>query len=80
MRLVLGGVLFASSLVSVSLARSDQQPLQSEAGPFDAAFDAAFDAFVEDTLQAWHVPGLSVAVVDGGKTYSKVSVSSSPRC
>lgn len=76
MRLVLGGVLFASSLVSVSLARSDQQPLQSEAGPFDAAFDA----FVEDTLQAWHVPGLSVAVVDGGKTYSKVSVSSSPRC
>ena len=39
----------------------------------DGPFDKAFDEFVEDTLAIFHVPGLSVAVVDGEHTYSKVT-------
>lgn len=38
----------------------------------EALFDSAFDAFVEATLQEWHVPGLSIAVVENGKIASKV--------
>ena len=40
-------------------------------------FDSAFDAFVEATLLEWHVPGLSIAIVDDGKVFSKVLFSSS---
>jgi CubicO group peptidase (beta-lactamase class C family) len=34
--------------------------------------DGTFDAFVETILQEWHVPGLSIAVIDGEKTFAKV--------
>jgi CubicO group peptidase (beta-lactamase class C family) len=36
-------------------------------------FDETFDAFVEKLLQEWHVPGMSVAVIDGDQTFAKVS-------
>lgn len=36
-------------------------------------FDEEFDRMVEETLQHWHVPGLSVAVVHGDDTFAKVS-------
>ena len=38
----------------------------------DTVFDPSFDVFVEDTLRELHIPGLSIAVVDGGKIVSKV--------
>lgn len=34
-------------------------------------FDEEFDRMVEETLQHWHVPGLSVAVVHGDDTFAK---------
>ncbi|KAJ5692467.1 hypothetical protein N7462_001890 [Penicillium macrosclerotiorum] len=34
-------------------------------------FDAEFDALVEETLEEWKTPGLSIAVVHGSNTYSK---------
>lgn len=34
--------------------------------------DETFDAFVQTLLQEWHVPGMSVAVVDGDQTFAKV--------
>ena len=77
MRSALCRVLLLFSLVSVREAAvlgPPQQPIQitSEDEPL---FDTTFDAFVEATLQKWHVPGLSIAVVDNGKTVSKVSFS-----
>ncbi|KAK4546995.1 hypothetical protein LTR36_001215 [Oleoguttula mirabilis] len=45
-----------------------QQPLQPEEAPY---FDKAFEEFVLDTIGAWHMPGLSIAVVDGENVYSK---------
>ena len=34
--------------------------------------DETFDAFVQTLLQEWHVPGMSIAVVDGDQTFAKV--------
>lgn len=51
-----------------------QQPIILRSG-LDEGFDSIFDDFVEKTLKEWHVPGLSIAVVDNGKIVSKVSFS-----
>jgi hypothetical protein len=38
----------------------------------DGLLDKNFEKLVEEMLQVWHVPGVSVAVVDGGNTWFKV--------
>lgn len=35
--------------------------------------DAEFEKFALAKLEAWHVPGMSIAVVDGDETWSAVS-------
>lgn len=40
--------------------------------PDDFPFTPEFDKLVADTLDHWHTPGISIAVVDGDKTFSKV--------
>jgi hypothetical protein len=37
--------------------------------------DERFDDLVKKTLQFWHIPGLSVGIVDGDKTWSKAGLS-----
>lgn len=34
---------------------------------------AKYDKLINESLERWHVPGISIAVVDGDSTYSKVS-------
>jgi len=34
--------------------------------------DETFEKLVKEALEVWHVPGVSVAVVDGDKTYVSV--------
>lgn len=48
----------------------DQQiPLQEgEVSPFSPAFNE----LVSQNLDYWHVPGISIAVVNGDETFSKV--------
>jgi CubicO group peptidase (beta-lactamase class C family) len=41
----------------------------SENGPLDKKFER----LVKEILDTWHVPGVSVAVVDGENTYARVS-------
>lgn len=68
---VVNAILLIYSLVNVreaTAAELQQQPIQ--AANFE--FDSAFDAFVENTLEDWHVPGLSIAIIDHGKVFSKV--------
>ena len=36
--------------------------------------DKKFEKLVTETLDHWHVPGISIAVVDGDKPYAQVSV------
>ena len=57
-------------VVRAAEPRDSQQPIPH--WNKDPLFNSAFDAFVEATLQEWHVPGLSIAVVDNGKIVSKV--------
>ncbi|KUJ14891.1 putative penicillin-binding protein [Mollisia scopiformis] len=37
----------------------------------DGPLDKKFENLVEETLELWHVPGISLAVVDGEKTFAK---------
>lgn len=34
--------------------------------------DETFDALARTLLEEWHVPGMSVAVIDGDQTFAKV--------
>ena len=40
--------------------------------PDASPFTPDFDKLVVDTLDHWHTPGISIAVIDGDKTFSKV--------
>jgi hypothetical protein len=42
-------------------------------GNGDSPLDHNFEKLVLDALELWHVPGVSVAVVDGDNTWSKMS-------
>lgn len=65
---------FLIVLVKATPPSPPQRPLKANVVT-DSIFDANFDTFVKDTLEAWHVPGLSIAVVDGDSVYSKVLIS-----
>ena len=70
------------SLLSIGIATVNglsQQPIQITSGD-NGPFDTEFDAFVEATMHVWHVPGLSIAVVDNGTIFSKVLYSSIKLC
>ena len=78
MRCIVRLLLVPLLLVSVGKATlsgtlQQQQRLQTTSQD-KSLFDSAFDAFVQATLREWHVPGLSIAVVDNGKVSSKVSL------
>lgn len=62
--------IFSLSLASV-FARGNrlQEPLlDSRSNPFSPELDA----LVEETLDHFHVAGLSIAVIDGNETFAKV--------
>ena len=60
--------LFAFSAF-FAVSRAHQIPLTA---PHASPLTPGFDALVAETLAHWHTPGLSIAVVDGDKTFSKV--------
>ena len=60
------------SLISSSFA-TQQEILGSNEG---SPFDSHFEKLVNETLDMWHVPGLSIAVVDGDSMWAEVSLSS----
>lgn len=54
-----------------ALCEAFQIPLKK---PNTSPFTPAFDKLVAETLDHWHTPGVSIAVVDGDQTFSKVYV------
>lgn len=48
--------------------RSLNMPVAGQESPFDAEFDQ----LVHTILEEWKIPGLSIAVVHGSHTHSKV--------
>jgi hypothetical protein len=60
-------------LVTNSASRHISEQLSLEPGwSYEPYLDESFDKYVEETLEHWKVPGLSIAVVDGDGVYSKV--------
>jgi hypothetical protein len=49
-------------------ATSKQKILGSKNGPFNADFEK----LVNETLELWYVPGISIAVIDGEDTWAQV--------
>jgi hypothetical protein len=49
------------------------EPSIIESNPENGPLDKKFEKVVRETLEVWHVPGISVAVVDGENTYAQVS-------
>jgi len=72
-----GMVTFA--LILTQLPFSLQQTLQQQV-PLHAPehvsspFTASFDTYVDELLSEWHTPGMAIAVVKGGQTWSKVTL------
>ena len=60
------------SISSIGIATDRQQPLEA-ASAYSGWFNPDFDDLVESTLRQWHVPGLSIAVIDNGQISSKVA-------
>lgn len=56
--------------ISYCLPSQDQIPLHE---PDHYPFASELDKSVVRLMNDWHVPGLSIAIVNGNETYSKVS-------
>ena len=52
-----------------TLSETLQIPLST---PGTSPFTTDFDKLVAETLAHWNTPGVSIAVVDGDQTFSKV--------
>ena len=77
-------LLLYSTLCFLIIGRNQASPPRSQQLPLGtdvtriSFLNADFDAFVHDTLEAWHVPGLSIAIVDGDAIHAKVLICPSP--
>lgn len=65
-------ILLAKSTADTARTDGTQRPIKAAAGG-QPWFEDAFDDFVEKVLSSFHVPGLSVAVMDNGDIFSKVN-------
>ena len=66
--------------MSLAVAREGgQQPLLINEPPLlnTLPFSPVFDKFVATTIKHFHIPGLSMAVINGNETCAKVSLPSS---
>ena len=62
--------LFYEALLTLPgvIADSKQHVLQSRSSPFHKEFEK----LVKENLDFWHVPGISIAVVDGEESWAEV--------
>ena len=65
-------VLLALTSICRAAISQQQQPILSENAVSKTYLDDELDTFVEGILQQYHVPGMSLAVVDGGDIFSRV--------
>jgi hypothetical protein len=74
--------ILLAAVVGSATADVGQKPLwtTSEAGPETgkpASFPKRVDEYIEKLMNHYHVPGMSIGVVHGEKTFSKASCISS---
>ena len=61
-------IYFCALLFCYSVALADQ----ASPGERPSPLNEDFNKFVHQNLDYWHVPGISIAVVDNNETFSKV--------
>lgn len=59
---------------TAALTTETQKVLSSSDGEKRNPLDSKFEQFALGLLDEWHVPGMSIAVVDGDETWAAVSV------
>lgn len=64
--------LLLSVLSYLCSASSEEKTVENDT---PSPFDSVFDTLVNQNLKHWHVPGFSIAIVDGNATFSRVSCS-----
>ena len=62
-----------SILTMAAQVVADQKPLTSNDASSANPFTEEFNSYVAELMEEWRVPGLSIAVVDGDKIFSKVN-------
>lgn len=75
-------VLFLPTLVYSAVAAQESPP-QQPLGLFDDEASAgglpfstsALEEYIEGAMEKWHAPGMAVAIINGNKTWAKVSFS-----
>lgn len=60
------------SLLKVVTAHAEQKPLSYGSTSDGNPFNRDFGEFAKLTLDGWHVPGLSIAVIDNDKVFAEV--------
>lgn len=65
------GTTVTLPVARAALARADQKR-SNHRRPRNPLTDE-FDELVQEIMEEWKIPGLSIAVVDGNETYAKVS-------
>ena len=69
---ILLGWKLLKPVTNAASAHSSDQLFLEPGWSFEPYLDESFDKYVEETLEHWKVPGLSIAVIDGDAVYSKV--------
>lgn len=59
-------------MAALTNGAADQKPLTEGKAPASNPFTESFGKYVQEQLEYWKVPGLSIAVVDGNETFAEV--------
>lgn len=62
------------ALLLPHLCWAEQWILKDNSNNAKSPLNAAFAEFVNETLQYYHIPGLSISVVRGEEIYAEVSI------
>ena len=66
--------IFAICFCALLLCNSVALTNQAFTGERPSPLNEDFDKFVHQNLDYWHVPGISIALVDNNETFSKVQL------
>ena len=67
-------IYFCALLLCSSVTLADQASADERPSPLNEDFNK----FVQQNLDYWHVPGISIAVVDNNETFSRVKPYKNP--
>ena len=71
----------AFSSVDIAPVENGLKPnMEETSAPRTSPFSAEFEEIILQTLKEWHIPGMSIAVIDGKGTWTQVTASPNSGC